>query len=527
MVAGVELNYNTGASALQMAQEIFGDGITITGATYTGDSRASAIYSSGDSISPNVVPGDTGVILSTGQAAAFTTTNAAQSNVSTNTTTGNTGPNNITDFTSVAGASTFDASILDISFVPDPGITSISIKFVFASEEYPEFSNSIYNDLIGIWSNGNLVPLAVGDGLTSVGNINQFDSANLFVDNTADQFNTEMDGFTLTLSLDIPVNPGVTNTLRIGITDVADSNFDSNLLIAGDSIQGTLVATDDSETITVGGTKTFDPLANDVNSAGGSLTITHINGVNVTANSSVTLSTGQIVTLNGDGTFTVETDLDVEEVNFTYTVSNGAGSDDVGLVSINTIPCFVAGTRILTPDGEVPVEALCPGDLVVTHDDGARPLIWTGSRRVEGRGTFAPIRIDRHALGNYRPLLVSPQHRVVIRDPRAELMFGSRDVLVAAKHLVNDRSIHAVEMDDVTYVHILFDRHQIVFSEGLLTESLLPGEMALRGCDDGGREEIEALFPTLDTGANPYGPAARRILKAHEADALLREELAV
>ncbi len=72
-----------------------------------------------------------------------------------------------------------------------------------------------------------------GNGNTSVGNVNHSNNINLYNDNTADQFNTEMDGFTVTMTLTIPVNPGVVNSIRIGIADTADSNYDSNLLIAG------------------------------------------------------------------------------------------------------------------------------------------------------------------------------------------------------------------------------------------------------------------------------------------------------
>lgn len=526
MVQGVELNYNTSASAMQMAQHLFGAGVTVVGAGYTGDPGASAIYSGGDSISPGVTPGDSGVILSTGQANRFTN-NSWQSNLSSSTTSSNSGPGNVSGFTQAAGTSTYDASFLDVSFVPDPGVTSISIKFVFSSDEYPEYSNSIYNDLMMVWSNGQPVPISVGNGQVSVGNINQLDSANLFVNNTGDQYNTEMDGFTLTLSLDIPVVAGQVNTLRIGLTDVADANYDSNLLIAADSIQGALVAADDLETITAGGTKTFDPLANDSSLSGASLTITHVNGIAVVAGDTVNLSTGQTVTLNADGTFTVTADQDIETVHFTYTANDGAGHDDVAIVTIDTIPCFVSGTRILTPVGEVAVERLRPGDLVETCDRGAQPVVWAGTRRVAARGTLAPIRIEAGTLGEHRTLLVSPQHRVLIAGPRAELLFGEAEVLVAAKHLVDGHAIRPVEGGTVVYVHLLFDRHEILRSEGLPTESLLPGEMALGSVDPEAREELLGLFPDGDgPPLSRYGAAARRILRSFEARALLGARLA-
>ncbi len=90
-----------------------------------------------------------------------------------------------------------------------------------------------------------------------------------------------------------------------------------------------------------------------------------------------------------------------------------------------------------------------------------------------------PIRIKANALGKGLPkrdLLVSPQHRILVSDWRAELMFGVSEVLVAAKHLVNDRDIRvATDLDEFEYYHILFESHQTVFSEGLPSESFHPG----------------------------------------------------
>jgi hypothetical protein len=519
MVTASRLPINSGSSALQMANEIFGDGVTVVGASYTGDRNSSGIYNNGLSKSPGVAPSDTGVILSTGRVRDFTNNNG-EANQATNTSSNTSGPNNVAEFDALAGTNTYDAAILDIDFIPTGD--TMTMQFVFSSEEYPEYAGSIYNDVVGVWINGVHVPLSVGNGDTSVGNINDSNNINLYQDNTADQFNTEMDGFTITMTLTIPVNPGVVNSLRIGIADTADSNYDSSLLIAGDSVQTVLVANDDSMTMGVGGSKTLDVLANDYDAAGGTLTITHINGIAVTAGSSVTLATGQVVTLNSDGTLTVDTDLDVEKISFTYQIENSSGQTDVGFVSVDTVPCFVAGTLIRTPDGDVPVETLTPGDLVMTVDDGPQPLRWIGTRQVEGIGKLAPVQIDASALGEHRMVLLSPLHRVMIRDTYAELMFGEPEVLVAAKDLVNGRTIRRRECEKVTYVHILFDRHQVVFSEGLATESFLPGPQTTKSFETHMIEEICEIFPDLDphTGAG-YGPSARPGLRNFETQALL------
>lgn len=193
-----------------------------------------------------------------------------------------------------------------------------------------------------------------------------------------------------------------------------------------------------------------------------------------------------------------------------------------GIVTINAIPCFVAGTRILTAAGEVPVEQLQSGDLVMTHDDEPQPLRWIGRREVAAQGHFAPIRIRAGSVGAHRTLKVSPQHRVLLRDSRTELLFGEAEVLAATKDLVNDRPVTVCEGGAVDYVHLLFDRHQVVCSEGLATESFLPGPQTSRHFEREIVDEIRARLPEIDpvTGTG-YEASARRSLRGFEAQVLL------
>ncbi len=526
MVAGVNLNYNTNASAMQMAQTMFGSGVTVHSATYTGAAASSAIYSGGDSISPDATPGDTGVIFSTGNASSFTTRSWFRSNSSTQTSTNTTGPDNDPWFNEIAGTNTYDASFIDVDFTPTG--STMTMQFVFGSEEYPEFSNSVYNDVVGVWINGVHVPLSITSEATQVGGVNQNENINLYNDNTNSQFNTEMDGFTVTMTLTIPVIAGEVNSIRIGIADVADSNYDSNVLIAADSIQTHLVAIQDYVTMQEGVTKVVDILGNDINNSVGYLTITHINGVAVTAGSTVTLATGETILVNADGTISITADNDHGTVNFTYGVASTDSSGnvletDVGFVTVETIPCFVAGTMIETAEGPRRVETLEQGCMIRTRDDGFQPLRWIGRRKVAAVGRMAPIHIRANALGTHGELKVSPQHRILIRDVLAELMFGHAEVLVAAKDLVNDRSIRTVEGGEVEYVHLLFDRHQVIYSEGLETESFLPGPQTTQSFEAEIVEEICTIFPELDLATGQgYGPAARPMLRRYEAEALFR-----
>lgn len=176
-------------------------------------------------------------------------------------------------------------------------------------------------------------------------------------------------------------------------------------------------------------------------------------------------------------------------------------------------PCFTPGTMILTPDGERAVETLRPGDVVTTRDAGAGEIVWSGQRTVAGEGRFAPVSIAAGTLGNRRDLLVSSQHRMLVRGWRAELYAGLDEVLVAAAHLVNGTTIRRCPMPEVTYVHFMLARHEIVFAEGAATESLDPAGDLARG-----DREIARLFPDLP--AVHGTPPARPTVRAFEGRAL-------
>ncbi len=515
-----ELPIDTSASALDMANAIFGAGVTVNDAEFFGDPVAAGIYSNGDAISPGVVPGDTGVILSTGQAQDFTNSDGStNTNTSASTGSNTSGVNGDAQFDALAGSSTFDAAILEVDFTPDGNI--LTLDFVIGSEEYPEFVTSQFLDTVGIWINGVEAQVTIGSGQASIGNINASTTPSIYNDNQLDQFNTEMDGFTVTLSISAPVNPGVVNTLRIGVADVADSGYDTNLLIAGGSVQTAIVAVDDSETFGFNDTKTLDVLTNDA-SGNGVMTITHINEIAVSVGDTVTLSTGQQVTLNADGTLEVVGDGDAETTYFNYTIDNGAGLTDTGLVELIQVPCFVAGTRIDTVTGPVNVERLEAGDLVLTRDQGPMPILWVGSRKVGCDQGDRPVRIKSGSYGALRDVLVSPNHRILLRDVWAELLYGVPEVLVRAKDLVNHKTVLRDDRPGPwSYFHILLDSHQMLRSDGLFSESYQPGLQGFDAFDELVRDELAALFPNIVTAPERYGASARLSLKSREAAPLL------
>ena len=198
------------------------------------------------------------------------------------------------------------------------------------------------------------------------------------------------------------------------------------------------------------------------------------------------------------------------------------------------VTCFTEGTLIRTASGQRPVEAIRPGDLVMTRDRGLRPVRWAGRRHVTGaeiaaNPALAPVRIAAGALGPglpMRDLLVSQQHRILIRSAIAVRMFGTRELLVAAKHLIEIEGIEILtDCSGITYVHLMFDAHEIVESNGAETESLYPGPQALLALGDAA-QEIFTLFPQLRDavdafpGARPFvtGKKARQLASRHAAN---------
>lgn len=198
----------------------------------------------------------------------------------------------------------------------------------------------------------------------------------------------------------------------------------------------------------------------------------------------------------------------------------------------NCFPCFVRGTMIETEFGAIAVENLSEDMRVWTRDNGLQPIRWIGSRRL-GADALArneelkPIRIRAGALGNGTPtqdLIVSQQHRILVRSRIALKMFGSHEVLVAAKQLLQIPGIDIVtDTVEVEYFHFLFDRHEVVLSNGAETESLFTGPEALKALGPAVAQEIFTLFPELKNREAGYVPAGAR----HLASGRMGRKLAV
>jgi collagen type I/II/III/V/XI/XXIV/XXVII alpha len=182
---------------------------------------------------------------------------------------------------------------------------------------------------------------------------------------------------------------------------------------------------------------------------------------------------------------------DYFNASFTATPNIGLNNTTITVSGVDIIVCFRAGTRIATPRGDILVERLKVGDRVLTHSSGEKAIVWIGRRGIDCRRhpdpvRILPVRIAAHAFGPGLPrrdLFLSPGHAVFVDGD-----------LIPVKCLLNGTTIRQVPARQVTYFHIELDDHEVIFAEGLATESYL---------DTGNRPDFAnggpslALYPDL------------------------------
>ncbi len=190
--------------------------------------------------------------------------------------------------------------------------------------------------------------------------------------------------------------------------------------------------------------------------------------------------------------------------------------------------CFAKGTRILAATGARPIEAIEAGDQVVTKDQGLQSVRWVGQRTVEGLSAFhrsdRPVTIKAHAFGRDVPSVdthFSPNHAILTDHWKTSLFFGEDEVLTAAKAFLNSDFAFSSRHSQVTYFHVLLDRHSLVQANGMWAESLFLGTQCMEMLSQPHRLEVLGLFPGLSSELGRYGRRARHQIKAHEFQLLL------
>ncbi|MDF1856543.1 Hint domain-containing protein [Pseudooceanicola sp.] len=198
----------------------------------------------------------------------------------------------------------------------------------------------------------------------------------------------------------------------------------------------------------------------------------------------------------------------------------------------NIYICFAAATNLLTDAGPRQAGALAPGDRVWTADSGFCPIRWVGRRHISGSALaedmrLRPVRIAAGAIAPgipRRDIVVSPQHRILLRSIIAERMFGHREILVPAHALADQPGITRITpAEGISYVHILLDAHQILDAEGMLTESLFLGPQTRKALGERQIRQIAEAWPKVIRKAESgdFDPA-RQLVQGNRLRSLLR-----
>jgi len=262
VVKPLSANNGSPAAVQMLVNSLLGGGIAVVPGSvqYTGASAASGLFVNGGTDLTKSIGIGNGVVLTTGDARFVSGSSISAEDFPNKTTafgagilnslTRNTSPGSPL-FASLTSAQTFNASILSFEFIPSG--TTITLKYVFGSEEYGDVVNTGYPpDALGVFVNGVNYARVPGSGVAvSTASINcggpvsgaasgvNPQNCSLYRDNPPffGKIETELDGLTVVLTLTAPVIAGEVNTIQLGIANSADSSADSAVFIQAGSLQ--------------------------------------------------------------------------------------------------------------------------------------------------------------------------------------------------------------------------------------------------------------------------------------------------
>ncbi|MBU2981565.1 Hint domain-containing protein [Lentibacter algarum] len=232
---------------------------------------------------------------------------------------------------------------------------------------------------------------------------------------------------------------------------------------------------------------------------------------------------GPVTASAGPASGTTSTVLGTTASGGSFESTDGTNYTATTTPTAGTVPCFLTGTMIETSTGPRPVEGLKIGDIVHTRDNGPQPVLWAGRRELTSfERANSAVRIPVAAFGHMgpsRPLTVSRNHCILLSGPEIELRFGEAEVLAPAKALVGWAGIREVPVSaGLAFHHLLFAQHEVIVSEGLSSESLHLGQMALLGFCPQVRRVLQRQF-----ACQLRMPAARMVLSSAETSYAITE----
>lgn len=214
---------------------------------------------------------------------------------------------------------------------------------------------------------------------------------------------------------------------------------------------------------------------------------------------------------------------------FEFTILNNSAAVAGDALTLDNagVVCFASGTEINTSAGPIPVEKLKVGqDLILTADHGYKAIKWIGSRKISAEEMrrnpkLRPIRIRAQALGDGLPLqdlIVSQNHRILVKIYDILTSFAEETALIAAKHLLDLSGVELAEdIEEVEYWHFLFDQHEVVWANGAQSESLYAGKETIKLLNPEAVEEIFTILPELALFDEDNLPKpARRLLNVKD-----------
>jgi hypothetical protein len=218
--------------------------------------------------------------------------------------------------------------------------------------------------------------------------------------------------------------------------------------------------------------------------------------------------------------------LTAGRVRFALPLSPMARRVSYTLLEIDTAPqaarltdllniSFAQGTLITLPSGRaVEIQTLQPGSLILTRDHGPQPVRWIGRATLRAIGAFAPVVIPAGTMGNGGDLVVSQHHRMFLYQRKRLPGLATSELLVQAKHLVDDETVFIREGGMVDYFSLIFDAHEIIYAEGIPAESLMVTEATLHRLPPELAAEVQAQFPGLSHDQHFGTEAGREALSA-------------
>lgn len=206
-----------------------------------------------------------------------------------------------------------------------------------------------------------------------------------------------------------------------------------------------------------------------------------------------------------------------------YTLLQIEHAPDVARLSDLMCVSFARGTLITLASGrQVAIEALKPGDLILTRDHGPQPLRLVGSATLRAVGAFAPVVIPAGTLGNAGDLIVSQHHRMFLYQRRRLAGLPTSELLVQARHLVDRETVFIREGGFVDWFSLVFDSHEIIYAEGIPAESLMVNDATVSRLPPEIAAEVKARFPGLAQVQHFGSEAGRQFLETISPSALYR-----